>query len=55
MSMKIEKLDFCFENLLVRVIADKNYPEIQLVGLSVGPLEEGNDYEIYYWIAQELA
>jgi hypothetical protein len=55
MPMEIEKLDFCFENLLVRVTADKNYPEIQLAGLSVGPFEEGNDYEVYYWIAQELA
>jgi hypothetical protein len=55
MPMEIEKLDFCFENLLVRVTADKNYPEIQLAGLSVGPFEEGNDYELYYWIAQELA
>lgn len=55
MAMKIEKLDFCFENLLVRVIADRNYPEIKLSGLSVGPFEEGNDYEVYYWIAQELA
>lgn len=54
MSMKIEKLDFCFENSLVSVIADKNYPEIKLAGLSVGPFEEGNDYEMYYWIAQEL-
>ena len=55
MPMEIEKLDFCFENLLVRVTADRNYPEIQLAGLSVGPFEEGNDYEVYYWIAQELA
>ena len=53
--MKIEKIDFCFENLNVRVIADRNYPEIKLAGLSVGPFEEGNDYEVYYWIAQELA
>ncbi|MBN1358425.1 DNA replication complex GINS family protein [Candidatus Bathyarchaeota archaeon] len=55
MPMEIEKLDFCFENLLVRVTADKNYPEIKLAGLSVGPFEEGNDYELYYWIAQELS
>ena len=55
MPMEIEKLDFCFENLLVRVTADQNCPEIQLAGLSVGPFEEGNDYEVYYWIAQELA
>ena len=54
MPMKIENLDFCFENLLVRVTADRNYPEIQLAGLSAGPFEEGNEYEVYYWIAQEL-
>ena len=53
--MKIKNLDFCFENLLVRAIADKNYPEIKLAGLSTGPFEEGNEYEVYYWIAQELA
>jgi hypothetical protein len=55
MSMKIEKLDFCFENSLVRVTADRNYPKIKLAGLSAGPFEEGNDYEVYYWIAKELA
>jgi len=53
--MKIKNLDFCFENLLVRVVADRNYPEIRLAGLSAGPFEEGNEYEVYYWIAQELA
>jgi hypothetical protein len=55
MPMEIEKLDFCFENSLVRVIADRNYPEIKLAGVSAGPFEEGNEYEVYYWIAQELA
>ena len=55
MPMKIKNLDFCFENLLVRVTADRNYPEIKLAGLSAGPFEEGNEYEVYYWIAQELA
>jgi hypothetical protein len=55
MAMPIEKMDFCFENLLVRVVADRNYPEIELAGLSAGPFEEGNEYEVYYWIAQELA
>ena len=53
--MEIEKMDFCFENLLVRITADRNYPEIRLAGLSAGPFEEGNEYEVYYWIAQELA
>ena len=55
MPKEIEKLDFCFENSLVKVTADRNYPEIQLAGLSVGPFQEGNDYEVHYWIAQELA
>ena len=53
--MEIKNADFCFENLLVRIIADRNYPEIKLAGISVGPFEEGNEYEVYYWIAQELA
>ena len=53
--MKIKTLDFCFENLLVTVVANRNYPEIQLAGLSAGPFEEGNEYEVHYWIAQELA
>ena len=54
MPVQIEKLDFCFENSLVRIIADRNYPEIKLAGLSAGPFEVGNEYEVYYWIAQEL-
>jgi len=53
--VQIEMLDFYFENSLVRVIADRNHPEITLAGLSVGSFEEGNEYEIQYWIAQELA
>jgi hypothetical protein len=54
MLMKIKNDDFCFENCIVRIIADRNYPEIKLAGLSVGPFEEGNEYEVYHWIAQEL-
>jgi hypothetical protein len=55
MPLKIKNLDFRFENSLVKIIAERNYPEIKLAGLSIGPLEEGNEYEVYYWIAQELA
>jgi hypothetical protein len=52
--VRIRDLDFRFENSPVKIIANKNYPEIQLAGLSVGPFEEGNEYEIYYWIATKL-
>ncbi len=55
MPLKLENLDFRFENSRVKVIANRNYPEMKLAGLSVGPFQEGNEYEFYYWIAQELA
>ena len=55
MPLKIKNLDFRFENSLVRVTADRNHPEIKLAGLTVGPLQEGNEYEVYFWVAQELA
>jgi len=50
----IRKLDFIFENSIVRIIANRSLPEIKLAGLNVGPFEEGNEYEIYFWVAQEL-
>jgi hypothetical protein len=53
-SKSIKKSDFHFENSLVRIIANRNCPEIKLVGLDIGPLEEGNEYEVHHWIALEL-
>lgn len=52
--MKIESFNFIFENSPARIVAIRNTPEIKLAGLSVGPFEEGNDYEVCYWIAVEL-
>jgi hypothetical protein len=40
---------------MVKIIANRNCPEIKLSGLNVGPFDEGNDYEIYFWVAKELA
>jgi hypothetical protein len=53
--LHLRHIDFRFENSLVKVIANKNTPEIKLAGLAVGPFEEGNEYEIYFWIAHTLA
>ncbi len=50
----LRNLDFAFENSTVRVIANRSLPEITLAGLSIGPFEEGNEYEVYYWVAKEL-
>lgn len=55
MPEKISTLDFCFENSLVKIVANRNQPEIKLAGLKVGPFDEGNEYEIYFWAAKELA
>jgi hypothetical protein len=55
LAAKIYTLDFCYENSLVRVVANRNCPEIKLAGLTVGPFDEGNEYEVYFWVAKELA
>ena len=50
----IEYSDFLFENELVSVIALRKSPKIDLIGLSVGPFEENQEYEVRFWIAREL-
>jgi hypothetical protein len=54
LAAKISTLDFCYENSLVKIIANRNCPEIKLAGSSVGPFDEGNEYEVYFWVAKEL-
>ena len=39
----------------MKAVANRNYPETSLAGLTVGPFEEGNEYEIYFWVAEKLA
>ncbi len=53
-SAEIRRADFIFKNSTVRIIANRNNPEIKLAGISVGPFEEGNEYEVFYWVAKEL-
>jgi len=55
LAAKICMLDFCYENSPVRIVANRNCPEIKLAGLTVGPFDEGNEYEVYFWVAKELA
>ena len=50
----VEDVDFDFENTAVRMIANRSYPETKIVGTSVGPLQEGREFEVKYWIAREL-
>jgi hypothetical protein len=55
LPQKLESIDFRFENTKFKVIANRNYPELKLAGMVVGPFQQGNEYELYFWIAEELA
>jgi hypothetical protein len=55
MPLEIKDLDFRFENSPTRIVANRNHPEIKLAGITVGPLQEGNEYEVHNWIAYGLA
>ena len=50
----IKDADFVFENMPVKVVANRNSPEIELPGIKVGPFKEGKEYEVRLWIATEL-
>ena len=50
----ITDADFLFENMPTKVIAVRSSPKIDAVGFSVGPFEEGNEYEVKFWIAREI-
>lgn len=53
-ASSIEDADFVFENSPARVVALRNSPKIELVGIEVGPFEEGNEYSIKFWMAKQL-
>ena len=53
-DVSLKDFDFMFENSTVKVVANRNSPEITIADLKVGPFEEGNEYELLFWVAQEL-
>jgi len=53
-SAIIKDMEFIYENTPVKIIVNRSCPEIQLAGLTVGPLEEGKEYEVRFWVAKEL-
>jgi len=50
----IKDADFIYENSPVKVVANRDNPAIDLPGTTVGPFKEGKEYEVKFWIAQEL-
>lgn len=54
LAEQIKTVDSTFNISIVTVIANKNSEEKDFRGVKVGPFEEGNQYEIQYWIAKKL-
>lgn len=50
----IKDADFVFQNMPVKIVANRDSPKIDLPGVKVGPFKEGKEYEVRFWIAQEL-
>jgi hypothetical protein len=50
----IRDADFVFKNMSVKIVANRDSPKIDLPGIKVGPFKEGKDYEVRFWVAQEL-
>ena len=53
-ALSIKDADYIFENKSIRVVAIRSSSKIELAGFTVGPFEEGNEYELKYWVAREL-
>lgn len=43
-----------FENKPVSLIASRTLPETRLLGITIGPYEEGKEYKERFWIAKAL-
>lgn len=50
----IKDADFVFENTPVKIVANRNNKAIELPGMTVGPFTEGKEYEVKFWVAEEL-
>jgi hypothetical protein len=50
----IRDADFIFENMPVKIVANRNSSKIDLPGVKVGPFQAGKEYEVKFWIAAEL-
>jgi predicted DNA-binding antitoxin AbrB/MazE fold protein len=50
----IRDADFVFENIPIKIVANRDSPIINLPGVKIGPFKEGKEYEVRFWVAQEL-
>jgi hypothetical protein len=50
----IENVDLEYQNSMVKITALGSLQELSVAQTKVGPLVEGKEYEMRFWIAQEL-
>ncbi len=51
---KIMDADVEFQNSTVKIVALGSLQSFDVADATVGPLEEGKEYEVRYWVASEL-
>jgi len=50
----IEDADIQYQNSTVKIVAHMNLQELHVAETVVGPLQEGKEYEMRFWVALEL-
>jgi hypothetical protein len=50
----IRDADFVFQNMPIKIVANRDSPKIDMPGVKVGPFKEGKEYEVRFWVAAEL-
>jgi hypothetical protein len=53
-KITIEDEDFVFNNKLTRIITVRSHPKIDVLGITIGPFEKGKEFNVKFWIAEEL-
>jgi len=53
-SPTLGDLDFDYEDSTIRIVSLTSLQEVRVADTTVGPLEEGKEFETRYWIAEEL-
>lgn len=53
-SARIGDFNFNMENEIVNVVATKNIRDIDLVGLKIGVHNSGDEFQVRFWIAEQL-
>lgn len=53
-TMSIDDVDFSFENTPTKLVISRNFQELIVDGVNIGPIEEGKELETKYWIGYQL-